>query len=53
VEDDGGGFDVKKASDVKGSGLTNVRYRVNYLNGNINITSNPGHGTSINIELKI
>jgi two-component system, NarL family, sensor kinase len=51
VEDDGKGFDVNKLETLKGAGFSNIRYRVNYFNGTIDIVSGQGEGTSVNIEL--
>ena len=45
VEDDGNGFDAETQS--KGSGLANLRHRVNYLNGKLEISSEKGNGTSV------
>jgi two-component system, NarL family, sensor kinase len=51
VEDDGKGFDTNTIEDMKGAGFSNIRYRVNYFKGTIDIVSGPGEGTSVNIEL--
>ncbi len=51
VEDDGKGFDM--ASTHKGSGLENIKARINHLNGLLDIQSAPGAGTIINIECKL
>lgn len=50
VQDDGCGFDEKVA--VKGIGLKNIRDRVASCNGKMDITTSPGKGTEIIIELK-
>lgn len=51
IEDNGKGFNP---ADVKRNmGLNNIEMRVNYLEGKINIDSQPGKGTYINIECKI
>lgn len=50
VEDDGSGFDTKK--EYNGIGLKNIRQRVTYLNGTIDIDSVPGEGVSFLIEIK-
>ncbi len=52
VEDDGKGFNGLETGG-KGIGLTNVKNRVDYLNGQIEINSSPGGGTTINIELNV
>jgi signal transduction histidine kinase len=49
VEDDGKGFDAESEGH-KGAGLTNIRARIAYLNGTIDIRSAPGEGTSVYIE---
>ncbi|MGC4038312.1 MAG: sensor histidine kinase [Chitinophagaceae bacterium] len=51
VEDNGKGFDSSVIERKKGAGFNNIKYRVNYFNGNIDINSKPGEGTSITIEL--
>lgn len=48
VEDNGKGFD--KEVVMLGSGLKNVRSRVEYLKGQLDIKSEPGKGTSIHID---
>ena len=48
VEDDGKGFDVKEIKD--GAGLSNIRARIDYLNGNMDVVSKKGEGTSVHIE---
>ena len=52
VEDNGKGFDVKMLDLKKGAGFNNIKYRVNYFKGNLDINSQPGNGTSVSIELK-
>ncbi len=51
VEDDGPGFSLEILKNKKGIGFTNIKNRVIYLNGTLDIASSPGKGTSINIEL--
>jgi signal transduction histidine kinase len=51
VEDDGNGFDLKMLEESKGAGFENIRYRVNYFKGSIDVYSGKGQGTSVNIEL--
>lgn len=48
IEDNGKGFD--KDLVLQGSGLKNVRSRVEYLKGQLDIKSAPGKGTSIHID---
>ena len=51
VEDDGKGFDTKKLDMSKGIGLSNLKSRVDYLEGKMEIVSEPGKGTTVNIEI--
>ena len=51
IEDNGKGFDV--SNSFKGDGLNNVRSRVDYLKGQLDIQSIPGKGTSIHIDFTI
>ncbi|TWV98939.1 sensor histidine kinase [Chitinophaga pinensis] len=51
LEDNGKGFDT--AISGKGIGLSNIRNRVGFLDGNIEITSVINEGTTINIELHV
>ncbi len=45
IEDNGKGFDTSDASIRNGIGLKNIETRINYLKGEVNIDSSPGHGT--------
>jgi signal transduction histidine kinase/Tfp pilus assembly protein PilF len=51
VEDNGKGFDAQSTGN--GVGLGNVRSRVNYLNGQVDVVSSPGAGTSVNIQITL
>ncbi len=53
VEDNGKGFDKSILSHNKGAGMSNINYRVKYLNGILDIVSSPNNGTSVNIQLKV
>lgn len=54
VEDDGKGFDATHLDKVEGIGLSNIKSRVEYLKGKIEILSERNkRGTSINIELYV
>ncbi|WET01021.1 ATP-binding protein [Flavobacterium sp. YJ01] len=53
VEDNGIGFNVKHAEKRDGMGLRNIKNRVAFLNGKLEIDSIPNKGTSTYIELKI
>jgi two-component system, NarL family, sensor kinase len=48
VEDNGKGFDSEKLVD--GAGLKNIRSRVDYLKGQLDIQTKPGKGTSVHID---
>jgi two-component system, NarL family, sensor kinase len=50
VEDNGKGFDVLTLDQLPTAGLRNIRSRVNYLHGQLDIQSVPGKGTSIHIN---
>ncbi|SDC58691.1 tetratricopeptide repeat-containing sensor histidine kinase [Niabella drilacis] len=52
VEDNGKGFDPE-AVGPHSAGLRNITSRVKYLNGKMDIQSEPGNGTSIYIECEI
>ena len=49
VEDNGIGFDV--GSEIEGIGLINVSSRIRLWQGNLEISSLPGKGTIINIDI--
>ncbi|MDP2385814.1 MAG: sensor histidine kinase [Bacteroidota bacterium] len=49
IEDDGKGFDI--GAQKSGRGLKNIVTRSLWLNGNINIDSTPGRGTTITTEI--
>lgn len=51
VEDDGKGFDPSLLERKKGIGLANIRNRINYLNGKLDIQSKPEEGTIVNVEV--
>jgi two-component system, NarL family, sensor kinase len=51
VEDNGKGFDVEELKSSKGSGWANIRSRVDYLKGKLDLNSEIGKGTSVNIEI--
>jgi len=52
VEDDGIGFHYTGA-EKKGTGLRNIKERVQSMNGHIEITSTSTSGTGIYIEIPI
>ena len=51
VEDDGKGFDTSILKNNKGIGWVNIQNRVEFLKGKLDIRSNEGEGTSVQIEL--
>jgi two-component system NarL family sensor kinase len=51
VEDNGRGFDPGLLRTIDGTGLLNLKNRVAYLNGTLDIQTAPGKGTSVNIEI--
>lgn len=53
VEDDGKGFDPVVLQAVKGIGWSNLRNRVEFLKGNMDLRSKPGEGTSVQIDLDL
>lgn len=53
VEDDGKGFNPDILKSSSGIGWTNIKSRVDYLKGIIDIQSAPGKGTSVHIELNV
>jgi signal transduction histidine kinase len=48
VEDNGKGFDMPTI--LQGAGLKNIRSRVDYLKGQLDIQTEPGKGTSVHID---
>ena len=53
VEDNGKGFDTGILNDNKGAGWTNIHSRVEYLKGQMDLHSEPGKGTLVNIEFNV
>jgi len=55
IKDDGIGFDVKEAISSKerprGLGLLGMKERIELIQGSLSISSRPGGGTEINIEI--
>lgn len=52
-EDNGRGFNTGLIDQFKGVGLSNIRKRVDYLKGKMEIETAPEEGTTINIELHV
>ncbi|CAA9197523.1 hypothetical protein FLA105534_01685 [Flavobacterium bizetiae] len=53
VEDNGVGFDISDPKNKNGMGLKNIKNRVEFLNGKLEIESKPNQGTSAYIELNV
>ena len=53
VEDNGKGFDKNALDEKKGAGWVNIKARVDYLKGQLELNSEPGKGTQVNIEFKL
>jgi two-component system NarL family sensor kinase len=53
AEDNGVGFNMSTLNTITGMGFTNIKSRVDYLNGKLEIESAVNEGTTINIELNV
>ena len=53
IRDNGKGFDTTSIKNNKGAGLTSIQSRVDYLKGQLDIHSEPGKGTLVNIEFNM
>lgn len=53
VEDDGQGMDTAQLDQAKGVGWMNIRSRVGYLEGRLDVQSVPGRGMSVGVEFEI
>ena len=53
VTDNGRGFDPHAVRDGGGMGLLTMQERAEALGGELNILSNPGHGTTVLVELEV
>ena len=53
VEDNGKGFEKQQTQHNGGMGWSNIRKRLEYLKGELHIEAEPGHGTSIHIEMPL
>ncbi|MBC7848284.1 MAG: sensor histidine kinase [Chitinophagaceae bacterium] len=53
VEDDGKGFDPASMDVSKGIGWLNIRHRVEFLKGKLDINSQEGNGVSVMIEVEV
>jgi signal transduction histidine kinase len=50
VEDNGHGFDIQKLQTAPGIGWLNIKSRVDYLGGTLQLKSEPGKGTAVEVE---
>jgi signal transduction histidine kinase len=53
VADDGCGFDLEEVEDKGGLGLTSIRERAERLGAELSVSSVPGQGTRVKIEMEI
>ncbi len=53
VEDNGIGFDASRLQNAAGIGWSNIRNRVEFLKGRLDIQTAPGEGTSVLIEIGV
>jgi signal transduction histidine kinase len=53
VEDNGKGFDQSILERTTGSGWPNIKSRVAYLKGSLDVQTSAGNGTSVNITIPI
>ena len=53
VEDNGRGFDKSVLERSGGAGWANIKSRVEYLKGQMDVHSEPGRGVLVNIELNV
>lgn len=53
IEDNGRGFNVSEVAEQSGAGLDTIQSRVDYLNGQLNIDSTKGVGTTVMMEFKL
>jgi signal transduction histidine kinase len=51
IEDNGKGFDLQQ--EAEGMGLRNIRTRIGYLKGTVEVNSSPGKGTLIAIHVPL
>lgn len=53
VEDDGRGFDLSVSAKEDGMGWCNIRNRVKFLKGQMDIQSSPGNGTYVHVAINL
>lgn len=52
-EDDGQGFNITTLKDIEGIGLKNLKFRADFINGDLNIDSKKGGPTIIELNLPL
>jgi len=53
IEDNGKGFDSTNPEFKAGMGLGNLRSRINFLNGKVEVASQPGSGTLVSVYIPV
>jgi signal transduction histidine kinase len=53
IEDNGVGFNTNDADLTESNGIKNIRSRIEYLNGTLDINSNPGKGAMIALYIPL
>jgi signal transduction histidine kinase len=53
IEDNGKGFDASHPEFKAGMGLGNLRSRINFLNGKVEVDSHPGSGTLVSVYIPV
>lgn len=53
IEDNGKGFDASDPEFKAGMGLGNLRSRINFLNGKVEVDSHPGSGTLVSVYIPV
>jgi two-component system NarL family sensor kinase len=53
VEDNGKGFDKARLAFSSGIGYRNIQNRIDYLNGKLDVRSEPGNGTAVYVEIPL
>jgi signal transduction histidine kinase len=53
INNNGMGFDTYKTPVAQGSGFTNIKERIKILKGEVNIASQIGKGTTVDIKIPI
>jgi two-component system sensor histidine kinase DegS len=51
VQDNGIGFDFQNSNGTKHFGLLGMKERVDFIKGDLNITSQPGAGTTVKLTV--